>query len=1051
MIPNVKYITDKPQGVDKFDGGSQDSLSKAIVQHIIRNDEKSNKTSLPRIIGIEGTWGSGKSNVVKMVEKELSKSNPKQYYFFEYDAWGNQEDLQRRSLLEQLTTELVEKKILAGKTKITIKGGGTKTVSWQEKLKMLLARKTETTSETYPRLSNGMIAAGLTTILTSISSLIGLLLAESCGWCSLIIAFAPIIMTFVVWCVAACRNENYRNISYLLAIYSDKINKETSFELISEDEPSVVEFKKWMNDVSDNLNNQVCQKLVIVFDNMDRLPAEKVKQLWSSIHTFFAETGFDNIWVLIPYDETHLSCAFGEGDDNERLKLTRYFINKTFPVTFSVPKPVITDYKGIFSKLFTEAFGKDNRQEDLINRLYRLNHKEPNVRDIIIFINNLVSLFFVWGEKISLTNMAVFLLHRDEIQQRPIDAILSCDYLKNEKNIIEETELFKSEIAALTYGINMEVAKQIPLTEYINRCIDHVEGYDINQYSDDPNFDAILKEVILSVDPAKNENLVRSLNQLTKENGEVQSVWEEVGVRLLREPISEQVLPDLYKIAIPHLSEITAQKVLNKLCKAWRVTKNFSGAKYVQCIDSLESLIKGKELSIPKPQVQVSPQAYIDAVATSLSEYNKYNLSTDPDSVDSYVAEQVSNENSCSDAVCKLYNDDFSKFENTNAKISEIIRGSAIESNNLWPICKIYRTINKNVVPELIEETVLQHLMTELKDNGKVQLEDGYIDLLAISLARHRDITIEEQHVSQVAQIIDSYANYGELMTKNLSQNISAINVVIKHMIENNLGVILDLDLVVPKIVQIRDHYGVTGSDLIANLSKWSNGYEISEDVENIQTILPNAEIYKMTSGSGERLARIINEFAVEALSKQTVHNFIDTENSFSSNYWHLMLSALLNDETLENKPQCVADYAAYLYKRFATGAKAIQDGYFKSLVDSVNPEQISHVFSEIRDLFCNGKCTISANFFVFCEENFVHYGSLLDRATDVVDKIIKPIIHEERVKVIIINRMDYYSRLFKSAGPIVDFKEKVKQHWSNDPNLLKMLEIKIEQKEQES
>ena len=39
--------------------------------------------------------GSGKSNVVKLVQN-LLKDNKIKYHFFEYDAWGNQEDLQRR-------------------------------------------------------------------------------------------------------------------------------------------------------------------------------------------------------------------------------------------------------------------------------------------------------------------------------------------------------------------------------------------------------------------------------------------------------------------------------------------------------------------------------------------------------------------------------------------------------------------------------------------------------------------------------------------------------------------------------------------------------------------------------------------------------------------------------------------------------------------------------------------------------------------------------------------------------------------------------------------
>ena len=61
------FIQSQPCGEDKFDGGSQKRLTQTISQHILRNDSLSNKYVLPRIIGIEGVWGSGKSNVVKML------------------------------------------------------------------------------------------------------------------------------------------------------------------------------------------------------------------------------------------------------------------------------------------------------------------------------------------------------------------------------------------------------------------------------------------------------------------------------------------------------------------------------------------------------------------------------------------------------------------------------------------------------------------------------------------------------------------------------------------------------------------------------------------------------------------------------------------------------------------------------------------------------------------------------------------------------------------------------------------------------------------------
>ena len=337
-----QFIQNKPCGIDKFDGCSQERLAKTIARHFRQNDTLNEESALPRIIGIEGVWGSGKSNVVKMLEKELADG----YYFFEYDAWGHQEDLQRRSILELLTCKLIDDKILSGNTAITIKGGGKKSVTWSEKLKYLLARKTETVTEKYPLISNGMVAAFLVAILTPIFTFIAYAIKPvNTTWLfsvlSIIIASLPVLSALIIWWVAYHKNHKY-GLSYLLAIYQDKVENDVCYETLSEDEPTVYEFKAWMQDISDFIKNK--HKLVLVFDNMDRLPAEKVKELWSSIHTFFADSGFENIWAVIPFDETHLACAFGNESEEQTKQLTRYFINKTFPVVYRVAPPVITDY-----------------------------------------------------------------------------------------------------------------------------------------------------------------------------------------------------------------------------------------------------------------------------------------------------------------------------------------------------------------------------------------------------------------------------------------------------------------------------------------------------------------------------------------------------------------------------------------------------------------------------------------------------------------------------------------------------------------------------------
>ena len=53
------------------------------------------------MIGIDGGWGSGKSNLVKLISNELnagiSDKKKQMFPFITYDAWGHSSDLQRRT------------------------------------------------------------------------------------------------------------------------------------------------------------------------------------------------------------------------------------------------------------------------------------------------------------------------------------------------------------------------------------------------------------------------------------------------------------------------------------------------------------------------------------------------------------------------------------------------------------------------------------------------------------------------------------------------------------------------------------------------------------------------------------------------------------------------------------------------------------------------------------------------------------------------------------------------------------------------------------------
>ena len=92
------FLSKIATGEDKFEGESQTNLARVISKVII--EDKLEK----KVLGLEGEWGAGKTNLIKIIQNKLGDD----YHTFIFDAWGSQEDLTRKSFLEQLINELFE-------------------------------------------------------------------------------------------------------------------------------------------------------------------------------------------------------------------------------------------------------------------------------------------------------------------------------------------------------------------------------------------------------------------------------------------------------------------------------------------------------------------------------------------------------------------------------------------------------------------------------------------------------------------------------------------------------------------------------------------------------------------------------------------------------------------------------------------------------------------------------------------------------------------------------------------------------------------------------
>lgn len=1029
-IEYPRFIPTTPSGIDKFEGGSQKRLSETIAQHFQKNDLLG-ENALPRIIGIEGEWGSGKSNVVKMLREQLKGK----YYFFEYDAWGHQEDLQRRSILELLTQELVKNNFLVGETIVEFKNGEKEKVTWPDKLKYLLARKSEAESLTYPRVSEGMVAAFLVTVLTPVFTYIAYAIKPAnTTWISIVIALFPVICSLFVWVLACIFGKRKYGLSYLLAIYQGEVKRNRTYEVLNVDEPTVYEFKKWMQDISDYIETNNAPKLVIVFDNMDRLPSEKVKELWSSIHTFFADGGFKNIWAIIPFDEKHLSCAFGnEKEDNSFAReVTKLFIKKTFPIVYRVAPPVITDYKIVFDKLFVEAFGTsvDFDSRETINRVFRIEKPSTNVRDIISFINEMVALKQEWGESISIENIALFCLEKEQILNDPVNEILSGSYLLNTNSIIDNSIQLQSEMAALVYGVAVEHAQQIPLTKYIENCINKEHGYDINQYAEsNVHFDMVLKYVVENMDTASVDKIIHCLNKLRRESTSVHSIWKYLFLKKLGAPIEKQEFSMEYKALLLHLDSDMQNIIISRLYQEILHFTNFKGAYYFNALYEMDQFIKENGLSCDFRSIiqekEVTPSTFIEFVQAANREQivfsdhedtimcDGYRIKTNSESLDNYLAELKFNHIDVLRAIKKSSSYGFPKLLQA---VTDCVEEQIVNKNNAGVIFATYRILSKN--KRLLEETLnlslINQIYSDLESDGKDIQHSGYYDFVAMKIANNQPVSlIEGGEIKYVADVIDYYIDYGVLLLKSLTFSSSLLTDLLAYMVENNLGWNLLLTDVLPKFEEIKEEINVTDEALLNNLSNWD--FE-SIGKDNITEYVPNASFYAVTSRVDNALSKHINQVAIEALSEESVDSLYSQRMNLKD-YWIVVISYLL--DKMDSLPDNLVEFCKKIFRNIASGSQdPVQlPDYLKAMINKLDNRGIISTIIDIRNRFCNGVQAINPTKFQFFESYFRLYGSLIETAVSVVNQIMLPVIEDEACRSLILQHQDFYINLINKVG----------------------------------
>lgn len=1033
------FIVDKPLGEDFFEGQSQSKLTENISDYILKVDNKNtNKESLPRIIGIEGSWGSGKSNVVTKLDNKLKNLS---YYIFTYDTWSHQEDLQRRSILETLTNRLIQDKVLQGEVSIKMRNGKLHTAKWSDQLQMLLSNKTTTITKSIPKFSWTAILGILLVGYFAVSSVILNQLIERgihfrFRWI-LVIELLPLLLVGGISLLYAVCKSKWEIFTTLLTQKNDNIIDE---QFTSSEEPSITEFKNWIQVISDELDREKStkKKVIIVFDNMDRLPSNKVVQLWSLIHTFFAGSDFKNIWAIIPFDYVHLCEAILPSEKKEIDKF-KQFINKTFPIVFTVPKPVITDYRKLFNTLFEKAFGKNEQDKEHICQVFMCLEENPNPRTVICFINELVALRLQWSNvQFRLRNLALYVLKKGYLlynkEKSLEESLLSNELFDKVNSFYPQTDSVRIQLCQFAYGLEDEkLAGELPLRNVLLNSINN--GNPISEYAESPHFVPVLESILTSAYITEDSlaNAVKSFNMLDisnfneEEQERLNKKWDTLANIKSEIHLTEIENDETIHTLIQRVSENCAKRLLKSYCSKISKCSLTNGADYYIVLNNLQEAIGNtyKEIDIigMLQERKVTPKIFEEYVNAARENYPIFKVSTNNEQLNQYILEGTLEGRDSTVSIFKLLlKDQQYDFSTLRKEISNKIKHWQDDDRDLRLSSLVNRLLDdgKEILKTHFNASIINSkapaIYTEAWDEFSKQ---GNEDIVAMYIANGYDIpNFEDRMVPRICHIIEKYIVYTDLI-KRLGNSGSALYKINRYMIENCIGKKLNSKYIAQNTQIIMNTLTITSDVFFKQFNRWSFKWD-ENDISSYRSYVfePLFEDYKCNPGNFTDGLIMLDVKAMEEQSEGFLTN---------NNYWIGFVKAFLGTKYLPSTNEQLTEELKQQLD-YVINHNGIRDEELLNCLISNSPDAsifISYLNDKMSTYFAQNDVTSS---------RFQVFGKLLPKlersitaniCIGLIEHFIKPIYRETKCAEIITSDSDFYLYVFKVgitvAKPILE------------------------------
>ena len=1030
----VEFLKNEPVGEDLFSGLAQERVADTICDNI---------ESL-YVLGLEGSWGAGKSNLVKILQKKLRKKEDK-YFFFIYDAWAHQMDFQRRAIIEEIV-EFIDREEELYITK--------------NKLNYVKMKALGTVVETETEMQSSFTWAAFFLLCAFASAAIHT--SMTLKWANYLISWMPmgfVLLALLVAMKKTCKDffsvdhlEHIKN--QLIGAYKQGNTKSTKREYTNTKSPSTAVFKQFFHDVNESIPEKCV--LIIVIDNLDRLPQSNVQEVWTTIQTCFSDgvVEFPKIKIMVPFDQAHLRVNCGEDGEKD----IHEYIDKTFDAVFRVALPVLNDWEEYFDHQWEKAFGQgtveENRQElDYVKRIYDCYTDMITPRNIHSFINQCVTLALLHKEDgIKYRYYAVFISHKEYILRNIIGALSNIDYLGSLKRLFERDEEYFKAIPALSYQVTLDRGQEIAIHRVLRSALQNVDTEKVKEVSQIPTFPSILETLLREFTTADSlESAICALDILSPEDYGGEEIYanrwnmmfqafRDIDIKL--DTSEAGYLFPYQKVLLKHGNKEQIEAILTRLIPQFKNLEDFNAARYISCIQEVEKIVIRKDIQIFDwlDEIVVSWEQLKKIITDSKQTSGKYRLRSKEEEVDTFLTNLNIGQLDTIDYLDELHRQGY-ELKGFKEKVKDELE----QPNSYNEFCILWRNY-REVIPQKIDiDLDIEYISQYIRVAKEEEDHDIESDLLCIVFSKidfnvaenYSEITSyfnQENRYKELADKISLYMNYSDLMLRSEQYQTSSLYCAVCRAVTSNTKRCLRANVkeLLLKFRSIVKWAKIPKEEFSARLSRWSL-VEISDD--EVERFLP-ADFLIFING-------LTDSFSEECRSR--VRRYLDTS---SEAQWGNYIAEGIGSYGISAGRAIDYEWPSFVWpkireylQRLANERKLPEDteGWKEYVKEFLANGKIGRVLGGLYDSLKTEAISI---------EEFKFWGAWIFKydKMEVDDKTLRrfvpaELLDDEECRQIILEYSPKVVKIYKKASPDEreEFDDKIRRLMNDDENIRKL------------